>query len=90
MIKYTHYQKSFYIKNAIWNNNFSYSERIIKWSSWKIYIPSIIYTEDNPSEKIILSDKVCFEEIDWDSNIQSCYWLKNHILYKKNIICGRV
>lgn len=84
MTKYIHYQKYSYIKNSVWNNNFSYNQRILKWLAWYIYIPSVIYAEENPSEKIMLSDEVCFEEIDENNNIQSCYWLRNHILYKKN------
>ena len=75
MTKYTHYQKSSYIKNSVWNNNFSYNQRILKWLVWNIHIPSIIYTEEDPSDKIVLSDKVCFEEIDENNNIQKCIFL---------------
>ena len=65
------YNKSFYIKDAIWNNAFSYKDRTNK----EIYIPSLLKIQD--FDEIKISNKIAFEDFDFDWKLSSNFWLKN-------------
>lgn len=61
-----------YITQPIWNNAFSYDQRIALWSEGKLYIPSII--QDTVAELRQGSD-ICFEEV-LNGKLVSCTGLK--------------
>jgi hypothetical protein len=70
------YKKPFYIKEPIWNNAFSYDNRVNK----QLYIPNMIEIDD--LEKIELWNEIAFEDFDFDDKLSTNYWLKN--FYKIN------
>jgi len=64
-----------YIIDPVWNNEFSYNERIALWSKGEIFVPSLIqWTVADLQE----GSEIVFEEIDRGKLI-SCTWLKYFI-----------
>lgn len=63
------YKKSFYIKNPVWNNAFSFEKRINK----ELYVADLI--KINNLEEIKIWEKVVFEDFNWE--LESCKWLNN-------------
>lgn len=67
------YNKWFFIKRPVWNNEFSFDKRVNK----KLYVPSVINIEN--TDEIELQDdieKIAFEDFK-DSKISTNYGLKN-------------
>lgn len=69
------YTSPTYITQPIWNNAFSYNERIALWSEGKLYIPSLI--QDTVAE-LQQGSEICFEEV-LNGKLVSCTWLKNFL-----------
>lgn len=67
------YKQWTYITDPIWNNEFSYQERIGLWSVGKIFVPSLIkWNLDN----LEIGSEIVFEEV-MDNKLISCTWLKH-------------
>ena len=69
------YTQDFYISDEIWNNAFSYSHREHK----QLFVPKLkkINTFDDMQLREKNSEKITFEEFDFDGNLQTCYGLEN-------------
>lgn len=76
------YKKPFYITKPVWNNAFSYNERINK----KLYVPNLI--EIDSFDDIEFWTEIAFDDFDFNDNLSTNYWLKNFYKIKwkwKNI-----
>ncbi len=65
------YKNPFYITEPVWNNIFSYKERVNK----KIFVPSLI--EIDSFNDIKLWNEIVFEDFDFNDKLSSNKWLKN-------------
>ncbi len=65
------YKFSFYIKEKVWNNAFSFEKRKNK----KLFVPSLIKAKSFFDVEIW--EEIAFEDFDFDDKLQSCIWLKN-------------
>jgi hypothetical protein len=74
------YSKDFYITRPVGNNIFSLWDRKNK----KLFIPKLkkIQSFDEIELLKLNSEKITFEEYDFDDVMQTCYWLEN--LYEYN------
>lgn len=74
------YNTWFFITDPIWNNEFSYQERIALWSQGKIWVPPLItWAIDN----LEIGTEIAFEEVN-DGKLISCKGLKNLIKTTRN------
>jgi hypothetical protein len=64
-----------YITDPVWNNEFSYQERIALWSVGKIFVPSLITWSLDDLEE--WSEIVFEEALNW--KLISCTWLKHFV-----------
>ena len=69
------YSTPIYISQPIGNNEFSYQQRKVLWSSGKIYIPNLI---QGTLADLQIGSEICFEEVLNGKQI-SCVWLKNFV-----------
>ena len=69
------YSKPFYILENVGNNAFSFQQR----SDPKLYVPSLVTIEDFSSISLLEenTEKITFEEFDFQGNMQRCYGLEN-------------
>ncbi len=69
------YSKDFYITEAVWNNAFSYDDRKNK----KLFVPVLKKIQSFDEIKLLTpnSEKITFEEYDFDDVMQTCYGLEN-------------
>ena len=68
------YKKPFYLKEALWNNAFSYEQRENK----KLYIPSLIQIDNFDQIKLQEDkEKIAFEDFWFDDILSTNYWLEN-------------
>ena len=69
------YHKDFYITGRVGNNAFSYNERPHK----QLFVPALKNIEDPDEIKLLRpsSEKVTFEEYDFNDVMQTCYGLEN-------------
>jgi len=69
------YTQDFYIEESVWNNAFSYGERENK----KLFIPKLKKIQSLEEVELLQkgTEKITFEEYDFDDKMQSCYGLKN-------------
>ena len=65
------YKNSFYIKNPVWNNAFSFDKRLNK----ELYVANLIKV--NNLEEIKLWEKVVFEDFNFSWKLEPCMWLNN-------------
>ena len=69
------YESWTYITDPIWNNEFSYTERIALWSVGEVFVPNLIKWN---LENLECGSEIVFEEaVNW--RIVSCIWLKHFI-----------
>ena len=69
------YSKEIYITQSVWNNAFSYDQRIALGSESRLYIPSLI--QENIAQ-LRQGSEICFEEV-VDNKLVSCTGLKNFL-----------
>ena len=69
------YVSGTYIVKPIWNNEFSYNERIALWSKGKIFVPSLIQWTVADLEEW---SEICFEEME-NNKLVSCTGLKHFV-----------
>lgn len=69
------YEKETYIDKPIWNNEFSYKQRISLWSVGKLYIPSLIQGNVTDLQQ---GSEICFEEV-INKKLISCTGLKHFL-----------
>lgn len=69
------YSKDFYISENLWNNAFSFFDR----KNPKIFIPQLKKIQSIEEIHLLDSttDKITFEEYDFDWNMQQSVWLQN-------------
>lgn len=65
------YKNSFYIKNPVWNNAFSFEKRKNK----ELYVANL--TKIQNLEEIKLWEKIVFEDFNFNWELESCKWLNN-------------
>lgn len=64
-----------YITDPIWNNEFSYQERIALWSVGGIFVPKLIQWNLKNLEQ---GSEIVFEEV-INNKLTSCTWLKHFV-----------
>ena len=69
------YKNPTYLSKPIWNNAFSYDQRIALWSAGKLSIPSLI---QGTVADLWQGSEICFEEV-VDNKLVSCTGLKNFL-----------
>jgi len=70
------YKKWFFIDRPVWNNEFSFEQRINK----RLFVPEIIDLDINDLDQIKLQDdkeKIAFEDFWFDDKLSTNYGLKN-------------
>lgn len=69
------YQTAFYITEKKWNNAFSYEDRKVK----KLYVPSLKEIWNSFEIQLLdkNSEKITFEEYDFDDNLRACFGLEH-------------
>lgn len=66
------YQLSIYLEECVWNNAFSYNERLNK----RLYIPALI---DGNFSDVIVGDNIVFSDKDDAGDLRECVGLQNFI-----------
>ena len=69
------YKDWIFITEPIGNNIFSHDKRIALWSTWKIYVPSLIKWS---VEDVEIGTEIAFEEAE-NGKLISCIWLKHFV-----------
>lgn len=69
------YESWFFITEPIWNNEFSYQERVALWSQGEIYVPSLI---KGAVKDLQIGSEIAFEEVD-NGKLITCKGLKHSI-----------
>jgi len=69
------YTQNFYITENVWNNAFSFSDR----KNPKLFVPALKKIESFEEINLLTgnSEKITFEEYDFDDVMQQCFGLKN-------------
>jgi hypothetical protein len=68
------YKNPFYLTEPVWNNAFSFNERVNK----KLYVPSLIKIKNFDDIKLQQDkEKIAFEDFDFNNNMSTNYWLEN-------------
>lgn len=64
------YKEPFYLTEPVWNNAFSFEQRVNK----KLYVPNLINAK---FDDILLWNEIVFEDFDLEDNFSSNTWIKN-------------